>query len=127
VIPRLPFRVPTDPLRSARHERIERAGGDPFRAFSLPETVLRLRQGYGRLIRHRGDRGVVLILDRRLHERWYGALILRSLPPARRVTGPWRRVQEDMAAFFAGSGSAPGLVTMDVAGFLARARERRGG
>lgn len=65
-------------MRSARQQRIERRGGDPFRAFTLPETVLKLRQGYGRLIRHREDRGVVLILDRRLHDRWYGRVILSS-------------------------------------------------
>lgn len=101
VIPRLPFRVPTEPLRLARHERIERRGGDAFRAYSLPEATIKLKQGYGRLIRHRDDRGVVLLLDRRLHDRPYGATMLRALPPARRVVGPWRRVREEIEAFFA--------------------------
>ena len=94
IIPRLPFRVPTDPLRVARHERIRARGGDAFLAYSLPEAVIMLRQGYGRLIRSRRDRGSVLILDRRIHERRYGAIMLRSLPPARRANGPWRRVRE---------------------------------
>ena len=100
VIPRLPFRVPTDPLQQARHERAAAQGKDPFRAYTLPQAVLRLRQGFGRLIRATTDRGVVLILDRRVHDRSYGALMLRSLPPARRVNGPWRRVRQALAEFW---------------------------
>lgn len=106
VIPRLPFRVPTEPLRLARLERIAANGGDPFRSQSLPEATIKLKQGYGRLIRHREDRGVVVILDRRVHARQYGAQMLRSLPPARRATGPWVRVLEQIAAFY-GPGTAP--------------------
>ena len=94
IIPRVPFRVPTEPLQQARHERIQAEGGDPFRHYALPEAVLKLRQGYGRLIRSHTDQGVVLLLDRRVHERRYGQILLRSLPPARRVTGPWRLVRE---------------------------------
>ncbi len=100
IIPRLPFRVPTDPLQQARHERIQQHGGDPFRAYTLPQAILKLRQGYGRLIRHRDDRGVVLLLDRRLHDRPYGRIILGALPPARRIVGPWQRVSEEVAAFY---------------------------
>lgn len=102
VIPRLPFRVPTDPLRIARHERVQARGGDPFAALSLPEAIMRLRQGFGRLIRSKRDRGVVLILDRRLHTRSYGRRVIRALPPARRVNAPWRRVHEEITAFFNG-------------------------
>jgi ATP-dependent DNA helicase DinG len=104
IIPRLPFRVPTEPLRLSRHERIAARGGDPFRAFSLPEAVIKLRQGYGRLIRHKADRGVVLLLDRRVHDRSYGALMLQSLPPARRVNAPWARVREEIAKFYRENG-----------------------
>lgn len=100
VIPRLPFRVPTDPLHQARHERIVLQGKDPFRAYSLPEAALKLRQGFGRLIRSRDDRGVVLILDRRLHERSYGKLLVSSLPPAQRLNARWQRVREEVQAFF---------------------------
>lgn len=100
VIPRLPFRVPTEPLRLARQERLEARGIDPFRAQALPETAIKLRQGFGRLIRSHSDRGVVLLLDRRIHERRYGPLLLRALPPARRIVGPWRRVEEEVGAFF---------------------------
>jgi ATP-dependent DNA helicase DinG len=100
IIPRLPFRVPTDPLRVARHERLKARGKDPFRAYALPQAVIKLRQGYGRLIRSHSDRGVVLILDRRLHDRTYGRRILAALPPARRVTGPWTRVMQAMVTFY---------------------------
>lgn len=101
VIPRLPFRVPTEPLRLARYERITARGGDAFRTFSLPEAVIKLRQGYGRLIRHRDDRGAVLLLDRRIHDRTYGGVMLHSLPPARRISAPWQRVREELRAFYA--------------------------
>ncbi|TNE91435.1 MAG: hypothetical protein EP330_05180 [Deltaproteobacteria bacterium] len=102
VIPRLPFRVPSDPLQEARVERIQAKGLDAFRAYSLPHAVIRLRQGYGRLIRSTTDRGVVLILDRRIHEASYGALMIRSLPPARRLNAPWRRVREELIRFYGG-------------------------
>lgn len=101
VIPRLPFRVPTEPLLQARHERIQQQGYDPFRAYALPETVIKLRQGYGRLIRGHRDRGAVVLLDRRIHDRAYGRILLQSLPPARRVMGPWRRVEEELRRLFA--------------------------
>jgi ATP-dependent DNA helicase DinG len=100
IIPRLPFKVPTDPLRQARYERLRLRGQDPFKAYSLPEAVIKLRQGYGRLIRSKSDRGVVVILDRRIHERSYGTLMLRSLPPARRSVGPWRAVLPAITDFF---------------------------
>jgi ATP-dependent DNA helicase DinG len=81
VIDKLPFGAPGDPLVEARCERIERDGGDWFREYSLPTAVLQLRQGFGRLIRGHGDRGVVAILDPRLRTRAYGRTFLASLPP----------------------------------------------
>lgn len=82
IITRLPFSVPDEPLVAARMERIRERGGDPFRDFSLPEAVLKFRQGVGRLIRARGDTGIVAILDPRLQQKWYGRFFRNSLPPA---------------------------------------------
>jgi len=100
-IPRLPFGVPTEPVTRARHARLAARGVDPFRALSLPDAVLKLRQGFGRLIRSATDRGAVLVLDRRIHDRWYGRLFLASLPPARRAVGPGRAVLAALEAFYA--------------------------
>ena len=76
VIARLPFSVPTDPIFAARSNTFE----DPFRQYAVPEAVLRFRQGFGRLIRSSTDRGVVVVLDRRIITRTYGASFLRALP-----------------------------------------------
>lgn len=100
VIPRIPFRVPTDPLQEARHEALEAAGIDPFRALTLPAAVLKLRQGYGRLIRSKTDRGAVLLLDTRIHSKSYGRILLQSLPPARRVKGPLHWIESELRGFF---------------------------
>ena len=101
IIPRLPFRVPTEPIAQARYERLVASGQDPFRAWSLPHAVLKLRQGFGRLVRTRQDRGVVAILDRRIHQRWYGRVFLNALPPARRLNGPGRVVVPAVRDFLA--------------------------
>lgn len=101
VIPRLPFRVPTEPLLEARFQRVRDRGLDPFLAYSLPEAVIKLRQGYGRLIRSSTDTGAVLILDRRIHDRRYGAVMLAALPPARRVKAPWQVVAAQLRVLFA--------------------------
>lgn len=84
VIARLPFSVPTDPLFSARSERYQ----DPFLEYSIPETLLRFRQGFGRLIRRKSDRGVVAIFDRRIITKRYGQLFLDSLPRCTLRRGP---------------------------------------
>lgn len=80
VIARLPFAVPTEPIVQAQVEEIEKAGKNAFTHFSVPEAAIKLRQGAGRLIRHRNDRGAVVILDKRVTTTWYGALFKRSLP-----------------------------------------------
>ncbi|MBF8292598.1 MAG: hypothetical protein HW392_1425 [Steroidobacteraceae bacterium] len=86
VIDKLPFAAPEDPLLKARLEGIRRRGGNPFHDFQLPQAVLALKQGFGRLIRDREDFGVVVICDPRLRSRGYGSLFLASLPPARIAT-----------------------------------------
>ena len=80
IITRLPFEVPTHPVMEARVKQIKESGGNEFFEFSLPESILRLKQGFGRLIRTQTDEGIVVILDRRIKTRNYGKQFLDSLP-----------------------------------------------
>jgi DNA polymerase-3 subunit epsilon/ATP-dependent DNA helicase DinG len=77
VLTRLPFQVPTDPVVKARSGLYQ----DPFNEYSIPQAVLRFRQGVGRLIRSKGDKGSIVVLDRRVTGRSYGHAFLRSIPP----------------------------------------------
>ena len=82
IIDKLPFASPGDPITAARLEAISDQGGDPFADFQVPLAILTLRQGLGRLLRHRSDRGVLAVLDPRLRTMGYGRRFLTSLPPA---------------------------------------------
>jgi ATP-dependent DNA helicase DinG len=79
-IPKLPFDVPTDPLISARMDEIKKQGGNPFFDYSVPEAIIKFRQGFGRLIRSKIDTGVVIVGDNRLSKMQYGKQFLNSLP-----------------------------------------------
>jgi ATP-dependent DNA helicase DinG len=80
IITKLPFSVPDQPLLQARLEAIRRAGGNPFLEYQVPEAAIKLRQGFGRLIRTQQDRGIVVLLDPRVRTKPYGRIFLESLP-----------------------------------------------
>ncbi|MCD6534697.1 MAG: DEAD/DEAH box helicase family protein [Deltaproteobacteria bacterium] len=99
VIVKLPFKVPTEPVLMARLEYIAACGGNPFYDYSLPQTALKLKQGVGRLIRSRDDRGIIVVCDRRLVEKSYGARLRSVLPDAEFLVLPGGEVIGRAAAF----------------------------
>lgn len=101
---KLPFKVPSEPLTAARLERLAEQGEDGFMGYLLPHAALKLKQGFGRLIRTRTDAGVVILLDRRVVVKRYGPLLLSGLPRAERVMGTWAEVRTKCEDFFARHG-----------------------
>ncbi|NNM04044.1 MAG: helicase [Gemmatimonadetes bacterium] len=101
IIQKLPFQVPTEPIVAARLEAIEARGEDSFWRFSLPGAALRLKQGFGRLIRTKEDRGAVLVLDNRILTRRYGGYLRQSLPPAPMSKGLWPDLLRALEEFYA--------------------------
>lgn len=87
IIVKLPFRVPDDPVFAARSEAVEKRGGSSFIELSVPEAVIKFRQGVGRLMRRSTDRGSIVVLDRRLVEKRYGRFFLEGIPPCRHIHG----------------------------------------
>ena len=96
VLVKLPFSVPSEPIQQARMEALQREGKDPFQDYTLPQAILRLKQGFGRLIRSKQDTGVIAILDKRILSKSYGKRFLRDLPPAPRL-----QKISDVQAFYA--------------------------
>ena len=103
VLDKIPFAVPTEPLTAARIALLRKRRKDPFHAFQLPSAAILMRQGAGRLIRSRRDRGVVACTDIRLRTRAYGKVLLGSMPPF-----PMTQDLEDVRRFFAPPGPAEG-------------------
>lgn len=92
ILTKLPFPVPSEPVIQARMEHLEKQGQDAFTDFTLPQAIIKLKQGFGRLIRTATDRGIVYILDRRILTKSYGKAFLKSLPPAQ----PDFRIQAEL-------------------------------
>ena len=107
ILTKLPFKVPTEPLTAARIEAIEREGGSSFMEYVLPHAALRLKQGFGRLIRASTDRGAVALLDRRILEKGYGRYFLGTLPQAPVITAPWIEASEQLLRFYNGKPVQP--------------------
>jgi ATP-dependent DNA helicase DinG len=104
VLAKLPFKVPSEPITAARLERLEEQGQNGFFNYLLPHAALKLKQGFGRLIRSTSDVGVVLLLDPRVLRKSYGAMVLEGLPRAERVTGTWAQIRTRCEDFFARHG-----------------------
>jgi len=85
IITKLPFAVPDDPITEAKVKAIERAGRNAFFEYSVPEAIIQLKQGFGRLIRTRRDKGIIAILDPRIKSKGYGRRFLNSLPRCREI------------------------------------------
>jgi ATP-dependent DNA helicase DinG len=103
LLSRIPFRVPTEPVTAAQCEAIEAAGGDAFADYMVPHAALRLKQGFGRLIRTATDRGAVVLCDPRVLRKSYGRALLAGLPPARRLEGDWATLRAELTRFYAES------------------------
>ncbi|MDR1607239.1 MAG: ATP-dependent DNA helicase, partial [Deltaproteobacteria bacterium] len=84
------------PFIKAKNHLLEKQGGNPFKEYSLPEAILSLKQGFGRLMRHEADQGLLVILDNRIWTKYYGKMFLKSLP-----SSPVTKKIEDVAKFFA--------------------------
>ncbi len=97
VVARLPFNVPSESIFAARSEGYENS----FMEYAVPQAVLRFRQGFGRLIRSKGDRGVAVVLDSRVATKQYGRVFLRSIPPATTLRGPFRNLAPEVARWLA--------------------------
>ncbi len=100
VIVKLPFKVPSEPLTQARTEAILAKGGDPFMEYTIPNAIVKFKQGFGRLIRNKNDRGCIVCLDSRLVNKGYGKLFLNSLPPCQTLFADTAAAEKGMVDFY---------------------------
>jgi len=100
LITKLPFDVPSEPLIAARMEEIKKSGGNPFFEYSVPEAIIKFRQGFGRLIRHKNDYGVVVVCDNRLSRMQYGKQFLNSLPVDAKIFKDKENMYSDLKNWF---------------------------
>ena len=100
IIVKLPFRVPSEPLIQARSEAITARGGDPFMEYSLPQAIVKFKQGFGRLIRNQRDRGCIVCLDNRISTKRYGKSFLDSLPKCQQIFVAGDAMQKAMSDFY---------------------------
>lgn len=100
IIVKLPFKVPSEPIIQARTESISAKGGDPFFEYTLPNAIVKFKQGFGRLIRNKKDRGCIVCLDSRLATKGYGKEFLNSLPPCQRLFASSEDIKKEMENFY---------------------------
>lgn len=100
IIAKLPFAVPSDPIFAARSEAVEKKGGSSFMDLSVPEAVMLFRQGFGRLMRKKTDKGAVIVLDKRLYEKRYGKIFLQSIPETNQLYAPLSEIEIESRKYF---------------------------
>ena len=100
IIGKLPFDVPTEPILQARIEAYDASGKNSFIEYTIPRAVIKLKQGIGRLIRSKKDRGIIVIMDKRIIEKQYGRYFLKSIEAYPLFTGTCREVIEKGVQFF---------------------------
>ncbi len=99
IIVKLPFTVPNDPVFTARAEAIQKKGGNSFMELSVPEAVIKFRQGIGRLMRRSSDKGAVVVLDRRIYEKRYGSIFLANVPPCKCLYENLEKICDSLSSF----------------------------
>ena len=114
MIAKFPFRVPSDPVTAAHCEAIESRGGNSFNDYMRPHAALRLKQGFGRLVRTSTDRGVVVLADPRAVTKAYGRGLLDALPPARRIVAPWSKIRDEIRIFYGTAEREEGVASREV-------------
>lgn len=100
ILVKLPFKAPSDPLVEAQTEALQRQGKDPFSDYAVPHAAVKFKQGFGRLMRKKNDRGCIICLDKRLVTKSYGKIFLNSLPPARTHFETSAQVLQEMKTFY---------------------------